>query len=462
MTRLKVSERRHFLVTEGGQPFFYLADTAWELFHRLGREDAEFYLGERAAQGFTVIQAVVLAEFNGLVEPNPYGHLPLVDSEPARPVEAYFRHVDWIVDKAASLGLVTGILPTWGDKWNKKWGVGPEIFTPENARVYGAFLGRRYREKPIIWILGGDRPVDGEHHLAIIRAMAAGLRDGDGGRHLLTFHPTGGRSSSEYVQAEPWLDFNMIQSGHSRNCPNYNMVAADFARDPARPVLDGEPAYEDHPAEFKPENGYMDDYDVRKNAYWAVLAGACGHTYGCHDMWQFYEPGRKAVNFARTPWQEAIHLPGAQQMRHLRRLVESRPMLLRVPDQDLIAAGQGEGTDHIQAARARDGSYALVYFASGRPATIDLARLGHPTVWAGWFDPRSGAAHEAGELAARGPHEFTPPSSGPGHDWVLTLDQSSRNEAEASATAAVSVSVPARQSAPQEARRKRPAKTPAG
>lgn len=38
---------------------------------------------------------------------------------------------------------------------NKKWGIGPEIFTPESTRIYGEFLGKRYRSKPIIWISGG-------------------------------------------------------------------------------------------------------------------------------------------------------------------------------------------------------------------------------------------------------------------------------------------------------------------
>ena len=78
----------------------------------------------------------------------------------------------------SELGLVVGMLPTWGDKWNKKWGQGPEIFTPENARVYGEFLGRRYKDKPIVWILGGDRPVENDRHRAILRAMAEGLRAG--------------------------------------------------------------------------------------------------------------------------------------------------------------------------------------------------------------------------------------------------------------------------------------------
>ena len=94
-------------------------------------------------------------------------------------------------------------------------GTGPEIFTPENAAVYGEWLGRRYREKSLIWILGGDRPVENDLHRAILRAMAAGLRQGDGGAHLITFHPTGGSGSAEVLHGEPWLDFNMRQNGHT-------------------------------------------------------------------------------------------------------------------------------------------------------------------------------------------------------------------------------------------------------
>src|SRR4030042_1042358 len=50
--RLKVSENKRFIVHEDGTPFFYLGDTAWELFHRLGREEAEKYLEIRRKQGF--------------------------------------------------------------------------------------------------------------------------------------------------------------------------------------------------------------------------------------------------------------------------------------------------------------------------------------------------------------------------------------------------------------------------
>src|SRR2546428_707193 len=150
------------------------------------------------------------------------------------------------------------------------------------------------------------------------------------------------------------------------------MIAGDYAKPLTKPCLDSEPRYEDHPINWKPANGWFDEYDVRKAAYWAVFAGAGGHTYGCHDIWQFWQPGRKPVSSARTPWKEALKLPGASQMQHLRHLIESRPYLARIPDQTLLASDAGKDGDHVQATRASDGSYAFIYIPSGKPISVHL------------------------------------------------------------------------------------------
>jgi len=415
--------RGRYLVTGRGTPFFYLGDTAWELFHRLTREEAELYLKDRAAKGFTVIQAVVLAELDGLYTPNPYGDTPLHRNDPTQPNDAYFRHVDWIIDRANALGLYVGLLPTWGDKVNKKWGVGPEIFTSENARVYGEFLGRRYRDKGVLWILGGDRPIETETHLSIWRAMATGLRAGDDGAHLITYHPMGGQSSAEWLHTEPWLDFNMLQSGHSRRPEaNYAMLERDYRRAPAKPCMDGEPCYEDHPIGFDPRNGWFDAYDVRRAAYWALLAGAHGHAYGCHNIWQMYVPDTRApVSHARRSWQESLSLPGAGQMRYAKHLMLRRDPLQRIPDQSLLASDAGEGGEHIRAARAADGSYAYLYLPTPRAVRVWMDKLAKRTVQASWYDPRTGESTPIGEFRNTGERAFTPPA-GDAPDWVLVLE----------------------------------------
>jgi hypothetical protein len=174
---VRVRDNHRYLIAQDGEPFYYLADTAWELFHRLGREEADHYLRDRAAKRFTVIQAVALAELGVLDVLNPYGHLPLEDRHPKRSVEDYFRHVDWVVNRADELGLVVGMLPTWGAWWHD----GQGIFTPERAEWYGEFLGKRYQNRPIIWILGGDRPIDNDRQKEIIRAMARAFERGTAG-----------------------------------------------------------------------------------------------------------------------------------------------------------------------------------------------------------------------------------------------------------------------------------------
>ena len=146
LERLQVSRDGHFLETASGRPFFWLGDTAWELFHRLKREEVAQYLDHRQAKRFNLIQAVALAEFDGLTLPNVYGDLPLLGLDPTRPNPAYFDFVDEVIRAAADRGLYLGLLPTWGDKVTPMWGTGPAVFTPENARIYGRWLGQRYRE----------------------------------------------------------------------------------------------------------------------------------------------------------------------------------------------------------------------------------------------------------------------------------------------------------------------------
>jgi hypothetical protein len=429
-----VSDNHRFLVREDGTPFFYLGDTAWELFHRLNREDSERYLRNRAAKGFNVIQAVVLAEFNGLEEPNAYGHVPLRNRDPLQPVEDYFRHLDWVVQKANSLGLYVGLLPTWGNNWNMKWGVGPEIFTPQNAAAYGEWIAHRYKDAGVIWILGGDRPVETDTHKEIIRAMARGIRRGDGGTHLITFHPTGGQGSSQPFHNEDWLDFNMRQNGHVIEFTGrYDQTRADYDRTPIKPVLDAEPVYEGHPISFNAKQlGHSVAADVRRAFYWDVFSGACGHTYGHHSVWAMHTAQRKPVNTPLMPWTEALDEPGAAQMGIGRRLIESRPFLTRVPDDSMIVADAvpthipGAGTRRFVATRDNEGSFAMIYVPVGRSFKVRMDKIAGPKVKAWWFNPRDGKANEIGTFDNKGERLFTPQSPGELLDWVLVLDDAAK------------------------------------
>lgn len=422
--QLQISENNRYLVSRDGTPFFWLGDTAWELFHRLNREEADQYLEDRAAKGFTLIQAVALAELKGLDVPNPYGEKPLIGNNPATPNEKYFEHVDYIVNKANSLGMFVGLLPTWGDKFNKKWGEGPEVFNPENARAYGEFLGNRYQDKNIIWILGGDRNPDDAEDYAIIRAMAAGLESAHQGKQLMTYHPQGGQNTARLFPDEEWLDFHFFQSGHNaRNNPNYKFNRNNLQLSPLKPTIDGEPRYEDHPVDWKPDSlGWFDDFDVRQAAYWSMLSGAAGHTYGDHNIWQMWQEGREPISWARTHWKEALDHQGSAQMGFMKKLFEARPWYKLQPDQTLILNKNEEGAGYQMAAIADDKSYALIYNPYGKALSVDLNRINGTEISAWWYNPRDGRALPINDYTEKEVLEFKPHAPGRGSDWVLVLE----------------------------------------
>jgi hypothetical protein len=449
---LKVSENGRYLNEQDGSAFLWIGDTAWELFHKLDREEATEYLKNRKAKGFTIIQAVVLAENDGLRTPNPYGEVPFIDLDPTKPNEAYFQHVDFIVNKAEELGLFIGMLPTWGDKiFSEHPGAGPVVFNKENAKVYGEFLGKRYQDKPIVWILGGDRNIANDEVLEIWRSMAMGLKEGDGGNHLITYHPRGASSSSAQLHHEDWLDFNMYQSGHDKHFNQvYRYATKDRSLVPAKPTIDGEPAYEDIAIRFwdymdfskpsmqrapdgvldeqglikNPEHfklGFFTDYDVRVHAYWNFLAGAAGYTYGNNAIWQMFKADRNLAIPCLYDWRTSMDRPGAEDMRHVNKFFTKYPFEKLVTAQEIILSDNQENEDYIQAAMADDKKFILVYLAKGQTVELDLSQYSKIKK-VSWFNPRDGKLQKGGKVGNQGIVEFTPPSSGIGNDWMLVLE----------------------------------------
>lgn len=424
----KLTVKGRYLAYEDGAPFFYLADTAWEMLHRLSREEIDWFLAQRARQGFTAVQTVLLAELEGVTVPNYYGRLPLAFTndlpDPARPdtegENNYWAHVDYALEKAASLGLYLTLLPTWGDKYNLKWGTGPEIFTPENAEIYGRWLGKRYKNVPnIIWMLGGDRPLETAYHRRIIDAMAKGIRAEDT-VHLMTFHPSGCATSIDFVGDAEYIDFHTAQTGHdTHQCYRSDAIMGQMHRATDKPFMDSECRYEDHPACFRPELGYFwTADDVRQNFYWNVLSGACGQTYGNHAVWMM---NPAPTGYCPYTWRENVCHPGAEQAKHVKTLRLSRDYFSLRPVPELLC-GNYEGMGHMVSAMG-DG-YAYVYLPLGLPVTVDVSLLcSTRCVRALWFNPRTGEETLLAILNGAEKTTLVPPAQGQGNDWVLILEK---------------------------------------
>jgi hypothetical protein len=433
---LKISPNHRFF-TANGEPFFWLGDTGWLLFSKLNREDAEKYLETRRKQGFNVIQVMVL---HSLSETDFYGDSALSHKNIMTPKVTpgnsldnpaeydYWDNIDWVVKKAAEKGIYVAMVPVWGS-------VVKAAHTNQiQAKAYATFLANRYKSySNVIWMNGGDIP--GSDSIKVWKTIGNTIHDIDPD-HLMTFHPRGRTQSSIWFHNEPWLSFNSFQSGHrnykqdtSKNDfhygeDNWRYVQVDYNKTPIKPTLDAEPSYEKIPYGLHDiKLPKWTDADVRRYGYWSVFAGASGYTYGNNDVMQMHNPKDKAIGAygSRGYWYNSINDPGAQQMVYLKKLMLSRPYLERVPDQSLIADGQGVKYNRLIATRGKN--YAFVYTYTGRDMDINTMSLQGSKIKASWYNPRNGIITAIGTFNKSKITKFNPPGEpANGNDWVLILD----------------------------------------
>jgi len=366
-------------VDADGKPFFWLGDTAWPLFAEYKKTQAEAYLRNRAAKGFTVIQGVLAwGKGTGFESKYPVanaaGDKPWLNDDPRTPNDAYFRHVDHLVEFARQQGLVLAMLPTWGYYVNDV-----QVINRDNARAYGRWLGERYKDAVnIMWINGGDRIATGFEE--VYRELGRGLREGDGGSHLITYHPCGGRSSAQYFHTDDWLDFDMIETW--TDWPQiYPAIVADSLRAPRKPVVLGEGAYENGP-EYP--LGPITPLLVRRQAWWSFMAGGF-HTYGQNQMWRM-EPG----------WESTFDTPGAGHVTLMRKILESLPWWELNPDQGLFASGVGSEKTLNAGMRSLKGNLALAYLSSQCAVFLSLDKIATKNVRVTWINPSTGERKPAG------------------------------------------------------------------
>jgi len=349
------------------------------------------------------------------------GESPFLDRDPTKPNEAFFRNVDYVVNRANELGLVMGLVTA------KSWHVTDheeKVFDEKNAYLFGKFLGERYKNNAVMWFPGGDS-APGKYESVWV-AMAKGLKEGSGGSQLVCYHGQGSSSSSLWFHQTDWLDFNSIQSGHHFGSDSFAFVSKDYALKPPKPTVDMEPAYENHPTGAnKP---HIDAHKVRSQAYSAMLAGAAGHGYGSLDLFWLYKDGDGPFpKNGFQHWRKALAYVGATQVGFMRRLFELRPWYKLVPDQSVLASDEGKGSDRLVAARAEDGSFVIAYLPTGKPVSVHMGKLSGKSVKARWYDPRRGTWQEAGEYTNSGMQEFVPPAQGAQSDWALVLDDAEKH-----------------------------------
>jgi len=397
-TPIAVSDNGRYFVRTDGEPFFWLGDTQWELFRLFALEEVSDILDSRHRLGFTCLQIMLVG-----VDPleNIEGELPWLDGDPTRPNEKYFEHVDKVIalcGRYEGLVLVVGVYHTVRMKG--------QVHT-DNARSWARWVGRRYAGVPsIVWSM---YPKAVPEDIPVCRELARGLREADGGSHLITAHPDPSpASSSAILHDEAWLGFNCIQVFSHLDLID-PMVTSDYGREPVKPVVMAEGAYE-----AGPEYGFdVTPLWVRRQAYYSYLVGGW-HTYGHNHSW-------------RVPpdWREALDSPGSRQMGILKEVLMARGEWWRlVADPSLlVAGGQTDARIVNLAARHAEGRWAIVYAASPSRLSIAMDKLGPGAACeVFWVNPRTGDSSGMGSYANSGVQVFAVPDGW--EDGLLVLEVS--------------------------------------
>ena len=384
---VKVSENGRYFVDQNDDPVFWLGTTQWQLFREYTLDEARLTIENISNKGFSFIQVMLLGVGDG-TQANIYGEKPWINDNPLTPNEAYFLHVDSVILIACE-NNVNISLTLYHQRYRN-------YITLENAKTWAKWISTRYKDfTNIVW---STTPVASEEFIPVLRELAAGLNEGDGGAHIITSKPDPSPFSSSFMHQEEWLDFNSIQTWNSLHLI-YPFVNNDYNLKPVKPVLMAEGAY---------EQGTEYGFDVtplwiRRQAYYSYLAGG-HHAYGHNDSWRVL-----------PTWKKALDSPGAFQMGILKDIfLDLEEWWYLVPDQSIfVTGGNVSGVLLNLAARHNDGKWMLIYLADKSTFSIHINKVNtenQVNMW--WIDPRNGDRFEIyghdkeGEIFFTTPDEF--------------------------------------------------------
>ncbi|MDP2896171.1 MAG: DUF4038 domain-containing protein, partial [bacterium] len=393
---IKVSENRRYFVDQKGNPVFWLGTTQWQIFREYTLDEARTTLERVKANGFAFVQAMLMGVGDG-TQPNVYDEKPWLNDDPLTPNEAYFKNVDGVIQIAGENDLVFSVT-LYHQRYRNH-------ITVKNARAWAKWLATRYKRVPnIVWSM---TPEAKQEFVPVLRELAAGLKEGDEGYHIITFKPDPAPYSSSFIHEEPWLDFDSMQTWNSVHLI-YPMVTTDYNLKPVKPVLMAEGAY---------EQGSEYGFDVtplwiRRQAYYSYLAGA-HHTYGHNDSWRVL-----------PTWKKALDAPGAVQMGILKKIFLAREEWWNlVPDQTILATG-GNTSGRVLNLSAchKDGKWVMVYLGSKSSFSVNMNKIASAKVSVFWVDPKTGDSVTVGVFPTTGAQSFSTPDEW--EDALLMLEAS--------------------------------------
>lgn len=411
---LSVSKNGRYFVQRNGKPFLYHADTAWQMFYKLTREEAIVYMEHRKKQGFNTLQIQITMDVN---HPNRYGETPFINANDFNTVcDAYHVRAKEYVHIADSLGFLVVISQPWLGCCFEAYG-GKEDKPlrqngPEKCRKYGEYLGNLFSDcSNVMWIMGGDNNPGAD--APAIEAMAEGLRKSAPKFQLITYHASASFSSSDIYPDAEWLGFSMIYSyfrEKNGNAEVYEAAHKEYKKKHKMPFVLGESQYEGFSG-----NDTGTPFHVRRQSYWSLLGGSAGSAYGS-SAWCVPEN-----------WRKILYYPGADQQKYFIDFFSRIEWSSLIPDLDnqvVIHEGERYGdVDYIVSAVSENRDLAVCYLSRGKAVKCNLERM-KSGLTAYWYNPRNGKYIKIGKQKNK-ICSFKAPDE---NDWVLFFSKKSMGQ----------------------------------
>ena len=366
--KLSVSADRCHL-EKNGSPFFWLADTVWSAFTNITREDWAYYLKHRREQGFNVLQINTLAQWDrgeNILNRNPFALD--ADGYPnySAPDDAYFANAQQMCRMAKEEGFELALVVLWSNQVPGTWAnnLAPRYTIPKDqlqgvlTRIFDTFDAF----EPI-YVISGDTDFPAEETIEYYQT-AYDLLAQRNFTGLKTMHLKGRCIDIPDIFAQQ-MDFYLYQSGHNSDTQAMAYTSAEylFSKKPKRPVINGEPCY-DQMGYSRNLYGRFGRYEIRRAAWQSILSGACaGISYGAHGVWNWVSTGLRSTlamgeGFdAPQPHQTALEFYGAWDYGFLREVFEAYGVGTLLPCRELVQNPSPE----IRMAQTPDESLALVY-----------------------------------------------------------------------------------------------------
>jgi len=395
-----------------GTPFLWIGDTWWA-WTKKGILFSSFkkLADDRAAKGFSVGQMYFS------------GQGWLLDVAHETPDLEQIRKVEQFIAYANSKGITV-----WIHAWWSRKGL-DETAGPEKVRRWWRYVIHRLGAYNVIWVLAGEYNMYnyGGMGLQFWKDLGAMVRSEDPYQRIIGAHPTppgwdGGADAPQWstgavLHQEPWLDYNQSQVGHGkwRNELIPLVVAEDYARTPAKPMVVTEPWYE-----FIRGNPGAEE--IRFGAWSAVLSGAAGHTYGGGHVWWADVPEAPSK---QAPWpleagfeNDTLDYPGALSMSFLAHFMRSIKWWTLEPHPELLS----DYTPRFCA--AVPGQEYVVYLRWGGTVKVDLRPSAErDTFRYTWIDLAEGKERSTGTVQGGALRELNTDEDFPRFphykDWLL-------------------------------------------